>query len=76
MHRPDIEGLGLPAEMKELFNAFPFGMRDHLYTKALFLPFIPSYDRALELVEGHYQNFSWMYVSLLHSLHGLMLTFQ
>lgn len=62
-HFPDLHQLGLPTEVLELFNAFPFGLRDRPHTKSYFLPFIPARDRALKLTEYYYQSFAWMYVS-------------
>ncbi|KAJ3528064.1 hypothetical protein NM688_g8044 [Phlebia brevispora] len=57
---PDIQDMGLPREMIQLFNAFPFGMRERVYNKLLFLPFIPSKERALQLTNYHYERFAWM----------------
>ncbi|KAG2157850.1 uncharacterized protein EDB93DRAFT_1078285 [Suillus bovinus] len=57
----DPKYLGLPFEIIDLCNAYPFGLRDSQYTKFLFLPFLPSYERALHLMELYYRNVAWMF---------------
>ncbi|OJA10707.1 hypothetical protein AZE42_01058 [Rhizopogon vesiculosus] len=57
----DPKYLGLPFEMIDLCNAYPFGLRDSQYTKYLFLPFLPPRERALYLIELYYQNVAWMF---------------
>lgn len=59
-HLPDLRQLNVPTEIIELFNAFPFGMRDRPHNKSYFLPFVPTRDRALQLAEHYYQFFAWM----------------
>lgn len=56
--------LGLPEEIVELVNAFPFGIRECTYTNDLFVPLIPPFDRAMELTDLYYQHGAWMSVSL------------
>ncbi|KAG2344031.1 hypothetical protein BDR05DRAFT_1019117 [Suillus weaverae] len=57
----DPKCLGLPFEIIDLCNAYPFGLRDSQYTKFLFLPFLPSRERALQLMELYYRNVAWMF---------------
>ncbi|KAG1746653.1 uncharacterized protein EDB91DRAFT_1118207 [Suillus paluster] len=56
----DPKFLGLPFEIIDLCNAYPFGLRDSQYTKFLFLPFLPARERALQLAELYYQNVAWL----------------
>ncbi|KAG0709249.1 fungal-specific transcription factor domain-containing protein [Suillus ampliporus] len=56
----DPKYLGLPFEIIDLCNAYPFGLRDSQYTKFLFLPFLPPRERALQLTELYYQNVAWL----------------
>ncbi|KAG1814545.1 fungal-specific transcription factor domain-containing protein [Suillus variegatus] len=57
----DPKYLGLPFEIIDLSNAYPFGLRDSQYTKFLFLPFLPPRERALQLMELYYRNVAWMF---------------
>ncbi|KAG1769517.1 hypothetical protein EV702DRAFT_1140943 [Suillus placidus] len=57
----DPKCLGLPFEIIDLCNAYPFGLRDSQYTKFLFLPFLPPRERALQLMELYYGNVAWMF---------------
>ncbi|KAJ8586898.1 hypothetical protein M405DRAFT_874860 [Rhizopogon salebrosus TDB-379] len=57
----DPKYLGLPFEIIDLCNAYPFGLRDSQYTKYLFLPFLPPRERALQLTDLYYQNVAWMF---------------
>ncbi|KAF7798671.1 hypothetical protein EIP86_009895 [Pleurotus ostreatoroseus] len=57
---PDIMDLGLPHEVLELFNAFPFGMRKRIHNKSLFVRFLPSAQRALSLTESYYRRHAWI----------------
>ncbi|KAG2748489.1 hypothetical protein P692DRAFT_20874434 [Suillus brevipes Sb2] len=57
----DPKYLGLPFEIVDLCNAYPFGLRDSQYTKFLFSPFLPSRERALQLMELYYRNAAWMF---------------
>ncbi|KDQ61553.1 hypothetical protein JAAARDRAFT_704939 [Jaapia argillacea MUCL 33604] len=57
----DPKYLGLPFELLELANAFPFGLRDSPYSKHLFYSFVPPRERALELADLYYRNAAWMY---------------
>lgn len=52
--------LGLPFEVLDLVNAFPFGLKDPLCTKGQLLDFLPSRERALDLAELYYINMGWM----------------
>ncbi|KAI6125436.1 fungal-specific transcription factor domain-containing protein [Pisolithus croceorrhizus] len=52
--------LDLPAEITELCNAYPFGLRENLYTKYIFLPYIPARELALHLAGLHYEKVAWM----------------
>lgn len=52
--------LDLPAEITELCNAYPFGLRENPYTKYLFLPCIPTRELALHLVDLYYGKVAWM----------------
>jgi hypothetical protein len=56
----DPKYLGLPFEIIDLCNAYPFGLRDSQYTKYLFLPFLPPRERASQLTDLYYQNVAWM----------------
>ncbi|KAH7923981.1 hypothetical protein BV22DRAFT_1167136 [Leucogyrophana mollusca] len=57
----DPKYLGLPFEVIDLCNAFPFGLKDCPYGKYQFLAFIPTHERALRLADLYYENFAWMY---------------
>lgn len=57
----DPKYLGLPFEIVDLCNAYPFGLKDSQYTKFLFSPFLPSRERALQLMELYYRNAAWMF---------------
>ncbi|KAG1760121.1 hypothetical protein EDD22DRAFT_980737 [Suillus occidentalis] len=57
----DPKYLGLPFEIVDLCNAYPFGLRDSQYTKFLFSPFLPSRERALQLMELYYRYAAWMF---------------
>lgn len=57
----DGHSIGLPPDIEDLFNAFPFGFRDHKYTKGMFVDHIPEYSLARELVELYFVNAGWMY---------------
>lgn len=48
----------------ELATAFPFGLKDSSHKKPLFLPFIPTQERALQLFDIYYEYCSWMWVFL------------
>ncbi|KAH7914825.1 fungal-specific transcription factor domain-containing protein [Hygrophoropsis aurantiaca] len=63
----DPKYLGLPFEIIDLCNAFPFGLKDCPYGKYHFLPFIPDRGRALRLVDLYYENFAWMYNPIVRS---------
>jgi hypothetical protein len=52
--------LGLPFEIIELMNAFPFGLKDCRYTKLVFVSFLPSRERAVDLADLYYRNAAWM----------------
>lgn len=45
-------------------NAFPFGLKESPYTKAMFNVYLPPKEQALELTEIYYRNYAWMYVRL------------
>ncbi|KIJ65704.1 hypothetical protein HYDPIDRAFT_110852 [Hydnomerulius pinastri MD-312] len=57
----DPKYLGLPFEIVDLCNAYPFGQRESVCTKHAFLPFIPTRERALHLADLYYCNVAWMY---------------
>ncbi|KAG1741151.1 hypothetical protein EDB19DRAFT_739063 [Suillus lakei] len=57
----DPKYLGLPFEIIDLCNAYPFGLKDSQYTKFLFFSFIPPRERALQLMELYYRNVAWMF---------------
>ncbi|KAG2145129.1 hypothetical protein DEU56DRAFT_194357 [Suillus clintonianus] len=57
----DPKYLGLPFEIIDLCNAYPFGLKDSQYTKFLFLPFLPPRERALQLTDIYYRNVAWMF---------------
>ncbi|EPQ56450.1 hypothetical protein GLOTRDRAFT_39370 [Gloeophyllum trabeum ATCC 11539] len=63
MHRKikDPKYLGLPYELSELANAFPFGLRDCPYTKQHFIPFLPKREQTMRLADLYYANAAWMY---------------
>lgn len=56
----DLKNLGLPPEIIELCNAYPFGFRENPYTKYPFTPYIPAQERALHLTDLYYENMAWM----------------
>ncbi|KAI0320858.1 fungal-specific transcription factor domain-containing protein [Amylostereum chailletii] len=53
--------LGLPADIIDLVNSFPFGLRDHNVTAENFKHFIPPRSRTDEVVNMYYENASWFY---------------
>lgn len=57
----DLKNLGLPPEIIELCNAYPFGFRENPYTKYPFTPYIPAQERALHLTDLYYENMAWMH---------------
>src|ERR1700722_5881217 len=59
---PDPKFLGLSFELVDLMNAFPFGLKDCPYTRYLFVPFLPSRERTMELADIYYKNVAWMCV--------------
>ncbi|EIW79263.1 hypothetical protein CONPUDRAFT_127232 [Coniophora puteana RWD-64-598 SS2] len=58
---PDLHDLGLPWEIMDLCNAYPFGLRDTAYNKWQFASYIPPRARALRLADLYYENVAWMY---------------
>ncbi|KAI0041613.1 hypothetical protein FA95DRAFT_1468689, partial [Auriscalpium vulgare] len=52
--------LGLPVEILELLNSFPFSPYEHPHSTALFVPFLPSGERAIWLANLYYENMSWI----------------
>ncbi|KZT27831.1 hypothetical protein NEOLEDRAFT_1059670 [Neolentinus lepideus HHB14362 ss-1] len=57
----DPKYLGLPFELSELANSFPFGLRDCTYTKQHFIPFLPKREQTLRLADLYYGHAAWMY---------------
>ena len=41
--------------------AAPYGVKDCEYEKSIFAPYIPPYQRALQLVQLYYEKAAWMY---------------
>lgn len=60
---PNLQVLGLPWQILELVNSFPFGttVRGD-FTKAQFVHFLPPHQKALELSTNYYENAAWMCV--------------
>ncbi|TFK32802.1 fungal-specific transcription factor domain-containing protein [Crucibulum laeve] len=58
--------LDLPQEIINLLNAFPFGLKDNPYSRFLFIPYLPTRERAMELTELYYINVAWMYDPIIH----------
>lgn len=54
--------LGMPRAIIKLFNAFPMGLTNCVYDISSFFEYIPSRERALELVDLYYCHVAWMYV--------------
>lgn len=65
-HQPDFKALNLPTEIISLFNMFPFGMRDRTYGISVFLPFLPSRSKAMEIAEVFYDRYGCVYVRPAH----------
>ncbi|KAF8631863.1 hypothetical protein AX15_002133 [Amanita polypyramis BW_CC] len=53
--------LHLSTEIIDLMNSFPFGPKDCSYPKSNFLPYIPTQERAVEIVNIYYAHVAWMY---------------
>ncbi|KZV72233.1 hypothetical protein PENSPDRAFT_629068 [Peniophora sp. CONT] len=60
-HLSNPKFLGLPSEVLDLVNAFPFGLREHRATVASFKAFIPPRARTQLVSEQFYTNASWLY---------------
>ncbi|KAL1738782.1 hypothetical protein HDZ31DRAFT_69625 [Schizophyllum fasciatum] len=58
----NVYSLGLPPEIIDLVNVFPFGQKQPPCAKDVFLPFIPPRERAMHLAHLYYQREAWMYV--------------
>ena len=58
----NIYSLGLPAEIIDLVNTFPFGQKTPSCTKDVFLPWLPPRERAVQMAQLFYQREAWMYV--------------
>ncbi|KAI0048106.1 hypothetical protein FA95DRAFT_1595332 [Auriscalpium vulgare] len=56
----DPKGLGLTVEILELVHSFPFGPYETFHSTALFSPYIPSRERAIQLVDLYYVNLAWI----------------
>ncbi|GLB41965.1 putative fungal specific transcription factor [Lyophyllum shimeji] len=56
--RTEIE---LPDEILSLMHAFPFGLKDCPYNKSLFIRYLPSRQRAVDLACIYYKRVAWMY---------------
>ncbi|KAI0041615.1 hypothetical protein FA95DRAFT_1610866 [Auriscalpium vulgare] len=54
--------LGLPVDILELVNSFPFGPYEHPHRTALlkFAAFLPSEERAIRLTDLYYENMAWI----------------
>jgi hypothetical protein len=59
--------LGLPSDILELVNAYPFGVRDHLASAEVFKMFVPPRDRTETVASMFYTNASWLCVECLAS---------
>ncbi|TRM60171.1 hypothetical protein BD626DRAFT_505706 [Schizophyllum amplum] len=57
----NVHALGLPTEIIDLINAFPFGLKHPSMKKDIFLPFVPTRERAEELVRLYYEHEAWMF---------------
>ncbi|KAF9005897.1 fungal-specific transcription factor domain-containing protein [Cyathus striatus] len=64
MSRP--QHLELPPEVVDLMNAFPFGLKDCPYTKLVFMQYLPTRERALEIAALYYTNVAWQYDPVTH----------
>ncbi|KAF5383832.1 hypothetical protein D9615_003679 [Tricholomella constricta] len=53
--------IDLPDEILTLMHAFPFGFKDCPYNKSIFIRYLPSKQRAVELACIYYDSVAWMY---------------
>jgi len=54
--------VNLPADINDLMQAFPFGLKNCPYNRSIFRPYLPTKTRALELASIYYRSVAWMYV--------------
>lgn len=59
-YAPNMGELGLPTEIVQLYDAFPFGLREKPYSKAILLPYVPPRQKAIDAVECYVQRFGWV----------------
>ncbi|KAL1720709.1 hypothetical protein EV715DRAFT_196408 [Schizophyllum commune] len=57
----NIYSLGLPEEIIDLVNTFPFGQKTPSCTKDVFLPWLPPRERAVQMAHLFYQREAWMF---------------
>jgi len=53
--------IDLPDEILTLMHAFPFGLKDCPYNKSMFIRYLPSRQRAVDLARIYYRSVAWMY---------------
>ncbi|KAG5637746.1 hypothetical protein H0H81_003384 [Sphagnurus paluster] len=51
----------LPHEILALMHAFPFGFKESPYSKSIFIRYLPTKQRAMELAVTYYDSVAWMY---------------
>ncbi|KAI0041617.1 hypothetical protein FA95DRAFT_1598877 [Auriscalpium vulgare] len=52
--------LGLPVDILELVESFPLGPYQHPHSTVMFVPFLPSRERAIRLVDLYYEHMAWV----------------
>ncbi|KAI0032311.1 fungal-specific transcription factor domain-containing protein, partial [Vararia minispora EC-137] len=60
-HMSNPKFLGLPSDIIELVNAYPFGVKDHPASTEAFKMFVPPRDRTETVAGMFYTNASWLY---------------
>ncbi|KAF8074813.1 hypothetical protein FPV67DRAFT_1665576 [Lyophyllum atratum] len=53
--------VNLPDEILALMHAFPFGLKDCPYNKSMFIRYLPSRQRTVDLACIYYRSVAWMY---------------
>ncbi|EKM49978.1 uncharacterized protein PHACADRAFT_213749 [Phanerochaete carnosa HHB-10118-sp] len=60
-YEPDLQELNLSPEIILLYNAYPFGLRSRLYTKNIFISYLPRREEAMQTIEIFYDRFGFLH---------------
>jgi len=53
-------GSDLQEGVSELVKTFPLGMKGCRFTKTIFLEYLPTKEKVLEILSLHYRHATWM----------------